>query len=95
MRFHDVPVSVPVSVSGCVRLYLSVYIWLPVCVRVRTRARARACARVWALWSWGIAFWAFCTRLICGTLRGLLCIEEGLSGGSVPLTAPGSCGAVI
>jgi hypothetical protein len=29
--------------------------------------------------SW--AFWAFCTRLICGTLRGPLCIDEGPLGG--------------
>jgi hypothetical protein len=27
--------------------------------------------------SWGIAFWAFCTGLLCGTLRRLLHIYEG------------------
>jgi hypothetical protein len=28
-------------------------------------------------WSWGIAFWAFCTGLLCGALRRLLHIGEG------------------
>jgi hypothetical protein len=31
-------------------------------------------------WSWGIAFWAFCTGLMCGTLRRFLHIYEGLLG---------------
>jgi hypothetical protein len=43
-----------------------------------------------APWPWGIAFWAFCTGLICGTPRGLLCIDEGPLGG-IGAIAPGSC----
>jgi hypothetical protein len=30
-----------------------------------------------APWSWGIAFWAFCTGLLCGTPRRPLHIGEG------------------
>jgi hypothetical protein len=33
-----------------------------------------------APWPWGIAFWAFCTRLICGTVRRLFHIGEGSLG---------------
>jgi hypothetical protein len=39
--------------------------------------------------SWGIAFWAFCTGLLCGTLRILLHIGEGPLGG-IGNTAPSS-----
>jgi hypothetical protein len=34
-----------------------------------------------APWSWGIAFWAFCTGLLCGNPRRLLHIDEGPLGG--------------
>jgi hypothetical protein len=46
-----------------------------------------------APWAWGIAVWAVCTRLICGTPRGLLCIDEGPLGGigTTAHIAPGSC----
>jgi hypothetical protein len=40
-----------------------------------------------APWSCGIAFWAFCTRLICGTVRRLFHIGEG-SLGRIGNTAP-------
>jgi hypothetical protein len=39
--------------------------------------------------SWGIAFWAFCTGLLCGTLRRLLHIGGGSLGG-IGNTAPSS-----
>jgi hypothetical protein len=42
-----------------------------------------------APWSWGIAFWAFCTGLMCGTLRRPLHIGEGSLGG-IGNTAPSS-----
>jgi hypothetical protein len=42
-----------------------------------------------APWSWSIAFWAFCARLICGTLRRLFHIYEG-SLGRIGNTAPSS-----
>jgi hypothetical protein len=42
-----------------------------------------------APWSWGIAFWAFCTGLICGAVRRLLHIYEG-SLGRIGNTAPSS-----
>jgi hypothetical protein len=43
-----------------------------------------------APWPWGIAFWAFCARLICcGTARRLLHIYEG-SLGRIGNTAPSS-----
>jgi hypothetical protein len=40
-----------------------------------------------APWSWGLAFWAFCARLICGTVRRLLHSHEG-SLGRIGNTAP-------
>jgi hypothetical protein len=42
-----------------------------------------------APWSWGIAFWAFCTGLLCGAPRRLLHIYEGCLGG-IGNTAPSS-----
>jgi hypothetical protein len=42
-----------------------------------------------APWSWGIAFWAFCTGLICGALGRLLHTDGGSIGGTSN-TAPGS-----
>jgi hypothetical protein len=42
-----------------------------------------------APWSWGIAFWAFCVRLLCGNVRRLLHIYEGPLGG-IGNTAPSS-----
>jgi hypothetical protein len=47
------------------------------------------CYAIQAPWSCVIAFWAFCTGLLCGTLRRLLHIGEGSLGG-IGNTAPSS-----